>query len=306
MSNERINRRVDRAPQEAPKERKLPRLPGGFSLPPFGLHQSLALVIVCIALWSVGVLWLVLQAGSVWTQGWQKDVRFHVYLQQQDAQKLNKLATKLQALPGVASVRVVPQRESREWLADWLGDAAEMTDELMASLPGSVEVRPANGSDEFLYDDVADTAAAFGASVNRGEAHLVQAQHVMSKLQNLLWFGSLIMGLAMVTIISNTLRMILLARANEVQLMRLLGAKEWFVRLPFVLEGGLIGGMAGLLAWLLLWPLLLATGDWLVQLDVHISVFVLFLPLLFGGALAGLLGALLATTRIASENTATV
>jgi len=305
-----MNRRVQRVRHDAPEERKIPRLPGGFSLPPFGLHQWLALVIVCIALWSVGVLWLVLQAGSIWTESWQKDVRFHVYLQQQDTQKttsqLNRLAESLKALPGVAGVRIIPQRENRDWLADWLGDAADMTDELLVSLPVSVEVRPASGSGEFLYDDVADVAAAFGASVNRGEAHLVQAQQMMRKLQNLLWFGSLIMGLAMVIIISNTLRMILLARAKEVQLMRLLGAKEWFVRLPFMLEGGLLGGMAGLLAWLLLWPLLLATGDWLMQLEVHISAFVLFLPLLFGGALAGLLGALLATTRIESENTATL
>ncbi|MDQ6986389.1 MAG: FtsX-like permease family protein [Mariprofundaceae bacterium] len=297
------------------QERNMPRLPGGFSLPPFGLHQWLALVIVCIALWAVGLLWLGLQASSAWTQSWQKDIRFHIYLdssdrKKADAARLQALAGKLEALSGVAAVRVVPQQESRDWLNDWLGEtgktAGEMVDELLPSLPGTLEVRPTSGGGEFLYQDLADAAAAFGADINRGEAHLVQAQRLMAQLQSLLWFGTLVMGLAMVIIISNTLRMILLARADEVQLMRLLGADEWFVRLPFVLEGGLLGALAGLLAWLLLWPLLWVVGDWLIQLDIEVSVLVLLLPLLLGGALAGCLGALLATMRMASENTVAV
>ncbi len=311
----RMNRRVERRgaqPERSQQERQMPRLPGGFSLPPFGLHQWLALVIVCIALWAVGLLWLGLQASSAWTQSWQKDVRFHVYLElsgkkQTDNERLEALAGKLQAVSGVAAVRVVPQQESRDWLNDWLGGSGEITgemaDELLPSLPGTLEVRPATDGGEFIYQDVADAAAAFGASVNRGEAHLVQVQRLMSQLQSLLWFGTLVMGLAMVIIISNTLRMILLARADEVQLMRLLGADEWFVHLPFLLEGGLLGALAGLLAWLLLWPLLWVVGDWLIQLNVDVSVLILLLPLLLGGALAGCLGALLATMRMASENT---
>jgi len=285
-------------------ERRMPRLPGGFSLPPFGLHQWLALVIVCIALWAVGLLWLGLQAGSSWTHGWQQDVRFHVYLDKPDTQKMQALAEKLEAVPGVAAARIVPLDETRVWLDAWLGGGSQaVAEELFAALPGSIEVRPAALGGEFLYDDIADAAGALGATVNRGEAHLVQAQRMIAHVERLLWFGTLIIALAMVIIISNTLRMTLLARADEVQLMRLLGASEWFVRMPFLLEGGLLGAGAGLFAWLLLWPPLLALGDWLTQLNADVSGFILLLPLLLGGALVGGLGALLATTRMASENT---
>ncbi|MDX8392778.1 MAG: FtsX-like permease family protein [Mariprofundaceae bacterium] len=322
VSEERMNRRVERVQaghvrdkaasehvrQGGHQERKQHkyRLPGGFSLPPFGLHQWLALVIVCIALWAIGLLWLGLQAGSAWTQGWQKDVRFHVYLEHADTARFAALAGKLRALPGVAAVRVVPQQENRDWLNDWLEGGGEMIDELLPSLPGTLEVRPAADGGEFLYRDLSDAAEAFGAGINRGEAHLVQAQRLMVQLQSLLWLGTLVMGLAMVIIISNTLRMILLARVDEVQLMRLLGAREWFVRLPFVLEGGVLGTMAGLLAWLLLWPLVWMLDAWLLQLHIDVSVLLLLLPLVLGGALAGCLGALLATMRMASENTVAV
>jgi len=281
----------------------MPRLPGGFSLPPFGLHQWLALVIVCIALWAVGLLWLGLQAGASWTQGWQQDIRFHIYLDKADAPRLQALADKLTKVQGVARVRVVPIEETRRWLDVWLGGSADVAQELLSALPGSIEVTPDPHGGEFLYNDLADTAKALGASINQGEVHLVQAQRMMSRVERLLWFGTAIMALAMIIIISNTLRMTLLARADEVQLMRLLGAGELFVRLPFLLEGGLLGAGAGLLAWLLLWPPLFAVADWLQQLNADVSGFALFLPLLLGGALVGWLGALLATTRMASENT---
>ncbi|MDQ6972351.1 MAG: hypothetical protein Q9M30_06870, partial [Mariprofundaceae bacterium] len=75
------------------------------------------------------------------------------------------------------------------------------------------------------------------------------------------------------------------------------------VRMPFLLEGGLLGGGAGLLAWLFLWPPLMAVDVWLLQLHVDLNAWGLFLPLLLGGTLTGLIGALLATTRLASENT---
>ena len=86
-------------------------------------------------------------------------------------------------------------------------------------------------------------------------------------------------------------------------LMRLMGAKEWFVRLPFVLEGLLLGAGAGFTAWLLMWPLIWFTSDWQSSLGVDLSGWVMFLPLIFGGAVVGAMGALIATANIVSPET---
>jgi len=104
----------------------------------------------------------------------------------------------------------------------------------------------------------------------------------------------------MALIISNTLRMILLAREEEVHLMRLMGAKEWFVRMPFVLEGLALGAAAGLLAWGLLWPWVWGSSTWLEGSNIQLHLVVLLLPLVFGGALLGCVGALIATARLTS------
>ena len=98
-------------------------------------------------------------------------------------------------------------------------------------------------------------------------------------------------------IIANTLRITLIARADELHLMRLMGAREWFVRMPFLLEGVLVGLMAGVLAWGMQWPLVWALGDWLHALAVQPHLGLLLPELVLGGAITGLLGALVATMR---------
>jgi cell division transport system permease protein len=58
--------------------------------------------------------------------------------------------------------------------------------------------------------------------------------------------------LASVLLISNTIRLSLMARRREVAVMKLVGATDWFIRWPFVMEGIFVGAMGGLMAILML------------------------------------------------------
>jgi cell division transport system permease protein len=57
---------------------------------------------------------------------------------------------------------------------------------------------------------------------------------------------------ASILLISNTIRLSLYARRREVEVMKLVGATDWFIRWPFVIEGVIVGALGGLLAILLL------------------------------------------------------
>jgi cell division transport system permease protein len=59
--------------------------------------------------------------------------------------------------------------------------------------------------------------------------------------------------LASVLLVANTIRLSIFARRREVEVMRLVGATNWFIRWPFVIEGLLVGFFAGLVAVGLLW-----------------------------------------------------
>jgi cell division transport system permease protein len=60
------------------------------------------------------------------------------------------------------------------------------------------------------------------------------------------------LAVASVLLIANTIRLSLYARRREVEVMKLVGATDWFIRWPFVLEGVLLGALGGVLAILML------------------------------------------------------
>ena len=57
---------------------------------------------------------------------------------------------------------------------------------------------------------------------------------------------------ASIALIANTIRLSIFARRREVEVMKLVGATNWFIRWPFVIEGVIVGFFGGLLAVLLL------------------------------------------------------
>ncbi len=291
----------DSTANESVPEELNPRLPGGFHLPPFGVQQLLAVVIVCIALWAVGAIWLGLQAASQWVGGWQDDIHIHVYLDNSRSSQSSELKQALTAIPQVSAVRIISPEEAARWMREWLSGADLSQKELAERLPVTFELSLSGESAEFLFDDIRDVAARYGGEVNESEVSMAQAHRWISQAEYLAMFASLILAIAMALIISNTLRMMLLARADEIYLMRLMGAKEWFVRMPFILEGMLLGGMAGASAWLLIWPLIFGSEAWLDVMQVGLNGWVLLLPLLLGGALVGALGALVATVRVTEK-----
>jgi cell division transport system permease protein len=61
-----------------------------------------------------------------------------------------------------------------------------------------------------------------------------------------------LLALASVLLVANTIRLSLYARRREVEVMKLVGATDWFIRWPFVIEGVLVGAFGGLMAVLLL------------------------------------------------------
>jgi len=63
---------------------------------------------------------------------------------------------------------------------------------------------------------------------------------------------AILLAIASVLLIANTIRLSLYARRREVEVMKLVGATDWFIRWPFVLEGVVLGGLGGVLAVLLL------------------------------------------------------
>jgi cell division transport system permease protein len=84
----------------------------------------------------------------------------------------------------------------------------------------------------------------------RDETNKILSATRVVKLTTAMLAGLLIT--ASILLISNTIRLSLYARRREVEVMKLVGATDWFIRWPFVIEGIIVGALGGLLAILLL------------------------------------------------------
>jgi cell division transport system permease protein len=72
---------------------------------------------------------------------------------------------------------------------------------------------------------------------------------------------AVLLVVASVLLIANTIRLSLYARRREVEVMKLVGATDWFIRWPFVIEGVLVGALGGVVAVLLLAVVKIAVVD---------------------------------------------
>lgn len=135
-------------------------------------------------------------------------------------------------------------------------------------------------------------------------AEEIEQLQSLSQALNVLGIGmAVVLGLSAIVLIANTIRLAIYARRDEVEIMKLVGASNWYIRIPFLLEG-LIEGVAGaalavFVVWLGATQLARAgEGFALFRFDVGTDFFFQWgLIFLVFGAAAGVIGSLLGLSR---------
>lgn len=198
--------------------------------------------------------------------------------------------------PEVARVVYVTQEEA---LSRAKQDLEEFRDVLEnAFLPASLEIRLKEGfRDPVTVEAVSERVGVypFIDEVRYGEEWVEKLHRVRTVAAVVGTVLGLAFAAVAIIIIGATIRMAVLARSREISIMRLVGATDGFVRLPFLIEGFVKGVLGGLLALLLTW-LANRTID---QYFIRTAFFDRELALagILGGALIGLLGSAFAVGR---------
>jgi cell division transport system permease protein len=163
-------------------------------------------------------------------------------------------ARALQALPEVAAVAYVSPSEALDRARRELGEFRDVFD--AAVLPASLEIRLREGRRDLAsVERVAERVreAPSVEEVRYGEEWVRKLARIRSVAAVTGLALGLLFAAAAAIIVSATIRMAVLARAKEIQIMRLVGATDWFVRVPFLLDGLLKGVAGGAVALLLTW-----------------------------------------------------
>ncbi len=153
------------------------------------------------------------------------------------------LVAKIAQLPEVASVEYVNSAEALQRFQQRLQEQGreDLTKFLDTNpLPGSIEVKL---KDPKVFGNVVDFLRA-DPSVERVKEVQALVDRVLT-VTNLLRTGGLVVlalvAVVVLFIIVNTIRLAVVARAEEIEIMRLVGASDGFIRWPFIFEGALVG-----------------------------------------------------------------
>ena len=210
---------------------------------------SVAVAFVCLA----AALLLVVNVGKIRAR-WAESGRASVYLRKSaTAEQVGQIERALKQSDGVTSVRVVSSEDARRELIGLTNDPvldALPTEAFPASLEVAIESAVAT---ERLGKLSAQLAAL--PAVESVETYGAWSDRLAALLSGGVSASLLLAGVvlaAVVSVVSSTIRMSLQRRRIEVEVMKLVGATDSYVRRPFVVEGAAQGGFGALFAIMLL------------------------------------------------------
>jgi cell division transport system permease protein len=181
---------------------------------------------------------------------WSEDVRVEAFLDD-DLRNPDRLQAEVAEWPGVAEVTYVSKPEAVLYALEVIfadnPSARSIIEEDPAIIPASLRISPADLQD---YDGIASRLEAVPGVlrvVSAGGA-VNQLISLRDGLQVFSWALAIALGVAAVALIANTIHMAVYARREEIEIMKLVGASNWYVRVPFLLEGMLEGLVGGLIA----------------------------------------------------------
>ncbi len=212
-------------------------------------------------------------------------------------EKLTVASEEIARFPEVSKVDVVTQAEALDRARKELGEFKDVFESEF--LPASLDVHLKPGfRDPTTVSKVAERLRGydFVDDVRFGEEWITQ----LYRLRNIAGVAGLTLGLAFacvaIIIIGATIRMAVLARAREIAIMRLVGATDGFIRLPFLIEGALKGLLGGGLALLMTYLAMRVLEQYLHFETAFFDRRVALLGVLFG-ALMGLMGSAVSVGR---------
>jgi len=201
------------------------------------------------------LLGLFIALGS-WVVSWsdhvKKEVIVKVYFAQDaSAAQINAVAGRLDKDPRVKKYTFVSKAEALKRMEKRFPDLFKT--QLPANpLPASEEVEPkkAEYADAIFRSFVPHPAGV--DNLNYGKKTARRILRVAHVIEIVFVLAVLILVVAATLLIANTIRLSIFARRREIEVMKLVGATNWFVRGPFMLEGLLCGLGGSLLAVVLL------------------------------------------------------
>jgi cell division transport system permease protein len=272
-----------------------------------------AILTSAVSLLLVGTTFLIQRAFENLLVQWRGDVEMIVFVRSDaSAEQITLIDSVLRASPTIIDASKLTYLNKSESYEEakriFVGDPVTLSLLTPESIPTQFKVVPLS-DDPTLVRSLSDQYRTLPGV--EAVALAEDEFQVISTLSNFIRVVTLVMSLVLLAVavglIWNTIRTAMYARRREIEVMKLVGATNWFIRIPFMLEGLLQGLLGGIVSCGGLWALNSAwssgvagfkPGTGISSLIVPSSYLTSVMLLLLGiGAVVGAVGSAIAATR---------
>ncbi len=265
-------------------------------------------LVIGIALALPGILFLIVSNLMAVSADWQGGPRLSVYFDQPS--EMNARAAELRQWPEIISVEVITPNQAIDEFQQISGFGDVLNSLDRNPLPGVLVVAPGSGEPaqiRLLSERLAEVEGV--TSVSSDIAWIERLYAMLTIGERLVMAMSLVLALGVCLIVGNTIRLAIESRRAEIEVVKLVGGTDAFVRRPFLYLGLWFGLGGGILAWLLIeFSLIFISGPVAQLASSYNSDFVMTglgfsgsMLLLLGGMLLGVVGSGLAVSRHLGE-----
>ena len=219
-----------------------------------GLMSMASLMTVAVSLLILGIFTIMVLNLNNMASVLESQVQVTVYLQDSLKEaEIREVGTRITKLPGVTRVNFIDKKEAMARFKQRLGAQQGLLAELGEAnpLPNAFEVKV--DRPERVKPVALAIAQLKGIEAARYGQEVVEQLFSLTRMVRI--FGSVLiifLGLAALFIIVNTIRLTVFARRREIGIMKYVGATDWFIRWPFIIEGVLLGSLGAAISSLLL------------------------------------------------------
>jgi cell division transport system permease protein len=213
---------------------------------------------VAVTLFVFGVFILVEINLAHLLKGWGEQIQLTAYLDKKvDQGDVRDLLKRVEALPEVERVRHISQEQAWRDFQTALGAQSGLLKGLPRDvLPASIEVyfKPSQ-HDGPIVEQVARQLEQEKAitDVEYPQEWVERLGLIVLAIDWAKWIFGGVLFLATFFIVGSTIKLAMLARKDEVEIMQLVGASEWLIQAPFVLEGMIQGTVGATISIAMLW-----------------------------------------------------
>jgi cell division transport system permease protein len=228
-----------------------------------------ATMTVLIGMFLLGLFIALFSWVNSWTDHVRKDVLVKVFfVQEATPQQINAVQSKILTFPETKKVIFISKQDALKRMKE---KYPELTQNLVNNpLPPAFEVTPKDADQVSLIANKLQPLPVGVDKIDYAEKKTERILAVTNVIKYIFLLGSLVLLAASTILIANTIRLSIFSRRREIEVMKLVGASNWFVRGPFMLEG-LICGLIGAIAAVVL--LVLAKQFALPVIEGHSSTF---------------------------------